>query len=280
MIRPDVAGPPVRISRGELSLSRRPSIRHHCMMYLGKKIVVVMPAYNAAKTVTMTVDEVLQQQIVDEIILVDDRSRDDTVQVASSLLGVRVHVHEKNTGYGGNQKTCYRLALDAGADVVIMVHPDYQYTPKLIPAMASIIANGLHPCVLASRILGGYSLRGGMPMWKYLANRFLTASENILLGSKLSEFHTGYRAFSRELLLKLDLSSNSNDFVFDNQMIAQILWAGFTIGEVSCPTKYFKEASSINFTRSVKYGMGCLGVGAAFRLAKWGLIRPRLFYSR
>ncbi len=250
------------------------------MMYLGKKIVVVMPAYNAAKTVTMTVDEVLQQQIVDEIILVDDRSRDDTVQVASSLLGVRVHVHEKNTGYGGNQKTCYRLALDAGADVVIMVHPDYQYTPKLIPAMASIIANGLHPCVLASRILGGYSLRGGMPMWKYLANRFLTASENILLGSKLSEFHTGYRAFSRELLLKLDLSPNSNDFVFDNQMIAQILWAGFTIGEVSCPTKYFKEASSINFTRSVKYGMGCLGVGVTFRLAKWGLMRPRLFYSR
>ncbi len=249
-------------------------------MYLGKKIVVVMPAYNAAKTVTMTVDEVLQQQIVDEIILVDDRSRDDTVQVASSLLGVRVHVHEKNTGYGGNQKTCYRLALDAGADVVIMVHPDYQYTPKLIPAMASIIANGLHPCVLASRILGGYSLRGGMPMWKYLANRFLTASENILLGSKLSEFHTGYRAFSRELLLKLDLSPNSNDFVFDNQMIAQILWAGFTIGEVSCPTKYFKEASSINFTRSVKYGMGCLGVGVTFRLAKWGLMRPRLFYSR
>ncbi len=250
------------------------------MMYLGKKIVVVMPAYNAAKTVTMTVDEVLQQQIVDEIILVDDRSRDDTVQVASSLLGVRVHVHEKNTGYGGNQKTCYRLALDAGADVVIMVHPDYQYTPKLIPAMASIIANGLHPCVLASRILGGYSLRGGMPMWKYLANRFLTASENILLGSKLSEFHTGYRAFSRELLLKLDLSPNSNDFVFDNQMIAQILWAGFTIGEVSCPTKYFKEASSINFTRSVKYGMGCLGVGVTFRLAKWRLMRPRLFYSR
>ena len=250
------------------------------MMYLGKKIVVVMPAYNAAKTVTMTVDEVLQQQIVDEIILVDDRSRDDTVQVASSLLGVRVHVHEKNTGYGGNQKTCYRLALDAGADVVIMVHPDYQYTPKLIPAMASIIANGLHPCVLASRILGGYSLRGGMPMWKYLANRFLTASENILLGSKLSEFHTGYRAFSRELLLKLDLSPNSNDFVFDNQMIAQILWAGFTIGEVSCPTKYFKEASSINFTRSVKYGIGCLGVGVTFRLAKWGLMRPRLFYSR
>ncbi len=219
-------------------------------MYFGKKIVVVMPAYNAAKTVTMTVDEVLQQQIVDEIILVDDRSRDDTVQVASSLLGVRVHVHEKNTGYGGNQKTCYRLALDAGADIVIMVHPDYQYTPKLIPAMASIIANDLHPCVLASRILGGYSLRGGMPGWKYVANRFLTAAENILLGAKLSEYHTGYRAFSREVLEKIDLSRNSDDFVFDNEMLAQILWHGFTIGEVSCPTKYFDEASSINLSRS------------------------------
>ena len=229
-------------------------------MYLGKKIVVVMPAYNAAKTVTMTVDEVMQQGIVDEIILVDDRSRDDTVAVASSLLGVRVHVHEKNTGYGGNQKTCYRLALQAGADIVIMVHPDYQYTPKLIPAMASMIANDLHPCVLASRILGGYSLQGGMPTWKYVANRFLTAAENILLGAKLSEYHTGYRAFSKELLQKLEpnLAQNSDDFVFDNQMIAQILWHGFTIGEVSCPTKYFKEASSINFQRSCKYGFGCL----------------------
>jgi glycosyltransferase involved in cell wall biosynthesis len=246
-------------------------------MYFGKKIVVVMPAYNAAKTVTMTVDEVLQQQIVDEIILVDDRSRDDTVQVASSLLGVRVHVHEKNTGYGGNQKTCYRLALEAGADIVIMVHPDYQYTPKLIPAMASIIANELHPCVLASRILGGYSLRGGMPGWKYVANRFLTAAENLLLGAKLSEYHTGYRAFSKELLQKVDLSQNSDDFVFDNQMLAQILWHGFTIGEVSCPTKYFKEASSINFSRSVKYGFGCLNVGLKFRLAKMGLAQPKLF---
>ena len=169
-------------------------------MYNGKKIVVVMPAYNAAKTVTQTVDEVLQQDIVDEIILVDDRSRDNTVQVASPLLGVRVHVHEKNTGYGGNQKTCYRLALEAGADIVIMVHPDYQYTPKLIPAMASMIANGLHPCVLASRILGGYSLQGGMPVWKYVANRFLTAAENILLGAKLSEYHTGYRAFSKRIV--------------------------------------------------------------------------------
>jgi glycosyltransferase involved in cell wall biosynthesis len=248
-------------------------------MYFGKKIVVVMPAYNAAKTVTQTVDEVQQQGIVDLIILVDDRSRDDTVAVASSLLGVRVHVHERNTGYGGNQKTCYRLALEAGADVIIMVHPDYQYTPKLIPAMASIIANGLHPCVLASRILGGYSLKGGMPPWKYVANRFLTLAENILLGAKLSEYHTGYRAFSREILEKLDLSKNSDDFVFDNQMLAQIFWHGFTIGEVSCPTKYFKEASSINFRRSVKYGLGCLAVGLRFRLAKMGLVRSKLFSS-
>ncbi|HUB87646.1 MAG TPA: glycosyltransferase family 2 protein [Verrucomicrobiae bacterium] len=246
-------------------------------MYHGKKIVVVMPAYNAAKTVTRTVDEVLQQDIVDEIILVDDYSRDDTVQVASQLLGVRVHVHERNLGYGGNQKTCYRLALEAGADIVIMVHPDYQYTPQLIPAMASMIANELHPCVLASRILGGYSLRGGMPYWKYVSNRFLTAAENFLLGAKLSEYHTGYRAFSRQILEKLDLSKNSNDFIFDNQMLAQILWHGFTIGEVSCPTKYFKEASSINFRRSVKYGLGCLNVGLKFRLAKMGLCRPKLF---
>ena len=249
-------------------------------MYFGKKIVVVMPAYNAAKTVTMTVDEVMQQGIVDEIILVDDRSRDDTVKVASSLLGVKVHVHEQNKGYGGNQKTCYRLALESGADIVIMVHPDYQYTPKLIPAMASIIANDLHQCVLASRILGGYSLQGGMPGWKYVANRFLTAAENILLGAKLSEYHTGYRAFSRALLKKLEpsLAINSDDFVFDNQMIAQILWHGFTIGEVSCPTKYFKEASSINFRRSCKYGFGCLSVGSQFRLAKMGMAKPKLFF--
>jgi len=249
-------------------------------MYFGKKIVVVMPAYNAAKTVTMTVDEVMQQGIVDEIILVDDRSRDDTVQVASSLLGVRVHVHEKNTGYGGNQKTCYRLALESGADIVIMVHPDSQYTPKLIPAMASIIANDLHQCVLASRILGGYSLQGGMPTWKYVANRFLTAAENLLLGAKLSEYHTGYRAFSKALLQRLEpnLAVNSDDFVFDNQMLAQILWHGFTIGEVSCPTKYFKEASSINFQRSCKYGFGCLIVGMKFRLARLGLAKPRLFF--
>ncbi len=246
-------------------------------MYQGKKIVVVMPAYNAEQTVAKTVAEVRQQSIVDEIILVDDRSRDNTVTVASALPGVIVHVHENNRGYGGNQKTCYRLALESGADIVIMVHPDYQYTPKLIPAMVCLIANELHPCVLGSRILGGYSLQGGMPGWKYVANRFLTAVENLLLGAKLSEYHTGYRAFSRELLLTLDLSKNSDDFVFDNQMLAQILWHGFTIGEVSCPTKYFKEASSINFRRSVIYGFGCLNVGLRFRLAKWGVCRSELF---
>ncbi len=255
----------------------RQDLKKQPFMYQKKKIVVVMPAYNAAQTVTQAVDEVLQQGVVDEIILVDDRSRDDTVAVASALLGVRVYAHEVNKGYGGNQKTCYRLALEAGADIVIMVHPDCQYTPRLIPAMASIIANELHPCVLGSRILGGYSLRGGMPVWKYVANRFLTAAENILLGAKLSEYHTGYRAFSRELLETLDLSKNSDDFVFDNQMLAQILWHGFTIGEVSCPTKYFKEASSINFRRSVTYGFGCLNVGAKFRLAKWALRQDELF---
>src|SRR4051812_2737755 len=246
-------------------------------MFRGQKVVVVMPAYNAARTLRQTHAEVQEQQIVDSIILVDDGSRDDTVAVAKTLPGVQVHVHEVNKGYGGNQKTCYRLALEAGADIVIMVHPDYQYTPKLIPAMASIIANDLHPCVLASRILGGYSLQGGMPVWKYVANRFLTAAENILLGAKLSEYHTGYRAFSRKVLETLDLSKNSDDFVFDNQMLAQIFWHGFTIGEVSCPTKYFKEASSINFRRSVKYGFGCLSTGLKFRFAKWGICRSELF---
>jgi glycosyltransferase involved in cell wall biosynthesis len=191
-----------------------------------------------------------------------------------------VHVHERNTGYGGNQKTCYQLALTAGADIVIMLHPDYQYTPKLIPAMASIIANGLHPCVLGSRILGGYALRGGMPYWKYVSNRLLTFAENLLLGAKLSEYHTGYRAFSREILETLPLAENSDDFVFDNQMLAQILWHGFTIGEVSCPTKYFPEASSINFRRSLKYGFGCLETALAFRLAKMRLWKSKRFKLR
>lgn len=239
--------------------------------------MVVMPAYNAARTLKQTYDEVRDQQVVDHIILVDDRSRDDTVAIARQLEGVEVRVHEVNRGYGGNQKTCYKLALEAGADIVIMIHPDYQYTPKLIPAMVSIIANGLHPCVLGSRILGGYALQGGMPLWKYVANRGLTLSENILLGAKLSEYHTGYRAFSREILQALPLEGNSDDFVFDNQMLAQILWAGFTIGEVSCPTKYFAEASSINLRRSIQYGFGCLNTALRFRLAKCGLGGGTLF---
>ena len=249
-------------------------------MYQSKKVVVVMPAYNAAQTLRRTCDEVRQQELADLIIVVDDRSHDDTVAIARTLQGVQVHVHESNTGYGGNQKTCYRLALEAGADIVVMIHPDYQYTPKLLPAMVSMIANGLHPCVLGSRILGGYSLKGGMPAWKYVSNRLLTLIENILLGAKLSEYHTGYRAFSREILERLDLTGNSDDFVFDNQMLAQILWCGFSIGEVSCPTKYFPEASSINFSRSVKYGFGCLSTGMKFRFAKMGLGKSNLFPKR
>jgi len=246
-------------------------------MYRGKKVVVVMPAYNAAKTLRQTYEEVREQGLVDLIILVDDQSRDDTVAVARTLEGVQVHSHTVNTGYGGNQKTCYRLALEAGADIVVMIHPDYQYTPKLLPALVSMIGNGLHPCVLGSRILGGRRIRSNMPGWQYVANRFLTFAENVLLGAKLSEYHTGYRAFSREILETLHLADNSDDFVFDNQMLAQIFWHGFTIGEVSCPTKYFPEASSINFRRSLKYGFGCLGTGTTFRLAKWGVISSRLF---
>jgi glycosyltransferase involved in cell wall biosynthesis len=246
-------------------------------MYRQQKVVVVMPAYNAALTLRQTYDEVVAQGIVDRIILVDDASRDETFAVASALPGVIVHRHPENRGYGGNQKTCYRLALAEGADIVIMIHPDYQYTPKLIPAMAAIIGNGLHPCVLGSRILGGYALAGGMPWWKYVANRFLTFAENLLLGAKLSEYHTGYRAFSRGLLETVPWSVNSDDFVFDNQMLAQILWCGFTIAEVSCPTKYFAEASSINFRRSVQYGFGCLTTGLAFRLGRWGVGNSRLF---
>ena len=237
-------------------------------MYRNQKVVVVMPAYNAARTLKATYDEVMDQGIVDEVILVDDGSRDDTVLVARTLPGVTVHVHEHNLGYGGNQKTCYRVALEKGADVIVMVHPDYQYTPKLIPAMVSMIANGLHPCVLGSRILGGYALKGGMPWWKYLSNRFLTAAQNFLMGAKLSEYHTGYRAYSRELLQAMRLDGLSNDFLFDNQFLAQVIWRGHTIAEVSCPTKYFAEASSINFKRSIIYGLGCLRVALAFRLAR------------
>jgi glycosyltransferase involved in cell wall biosynthesis len=246
-------------------------------MYRDKKIIVVMPAYNAAKTLRQTYEEVMEQGIVDSIILVDDGSQDDTVAIARGLPRVTVHEHSVNKGYGGNQKTCYRLALEEGGDIVIMIHPDYQYTPKLIPAMVSIIANGLHACVLGSRILGGYALKGGMPIWKYAANRFLTLAENILLGAKLSEYHTGYRAFTRQLLQRVPWPANSDDFVFDNQMLAQILWCGFTIGEVSCPTQYFPEASSINLRRSIKYGFGCLITAWGFRLAKMRLIKSVLF---
>ena len=249
-------------------------------MLQNKKVVVVMPAYNAARTVEKTYAEVQAQNIVDQIILVDDASNDDTVKVAAALPGVRVAVHPVNRGYGGNQKTCYRLALEAGADIVIMVHPDYQYTPLLLPAIGSMVASGLYGCVLGSRILGGAALQGGMPHWKYTANRALTFAENVLLGAKLSEYHTGYRAFSREVLERLPLEQNSDDFVFDNQMLAQVIWAGYTVGEVTCPAKYFPEASSINFRRSVRYGFGCLGTAGAFRLAKWGLRASPLFPER
>jgi glycosyltransferase involved in cell wall biosynthesis len=243
-------------------------------MLNGQKIVVVMPAYNAARTLRQTYDEVMQQGIVDLVILVDDASQDETVAIARTLDRVQVEVHPMNRGYGGNQKTCYRLALAAGAGIVIMIHPDYQYTPQLLPAMASLVASGLYPCVLASRILGGGALRGGMPWWKYVANRVLTLVENLLLGAKLSEYHTGYRAFARDLLEQLPIDSNSDDFVFDNQVLAQVIWFGYPIGEVTCPAKYLPEASSINFRRSVRYGFGCLATGFRFRLARWGLASP------
>ena len=239
-----------------------------------QKIVVVMPAYNAARTLQKTYDEVMAQGIVDLVIVVDDASRDDTVAIARTLDGAQVEVHPQNRGYGANQKTCYRLALAAGADIVVMIHPDYQYTPALLPAMASLIASGLYPCVLGSRILGGGALRGGMPVWKYIANRFLTAIENFLLGAKLSEYHTGYRAFARNLLERLPIEKFSDDFVFDNQILAQVITLGVPIGEVTCPAKYMPEASSINFPRSVRYGLGCLATALRFLFARWGLAEP------
>jgi glycosyltransferase involved in cell wall biosynthesis len=243
----------------------------------GRRVAVVMPAYNAERTLARTCEETAAQAIVDLIIVVDDRSADRTVSIARTLPGVVVHEHAKNLGYGGNQKTCYRLALEHGADIVIMVHPDYQYTPKLIPAMASLIASGLYPCVLGSRILGGRALAGGMPIWRYVSNRALTLVGNVLLGTKLSEFHTGYRAFSRTLLEALPLDQNSDDFVFDNQILAEVAWLGHAMGEVSCPTRYTPDASSINFARSVRYGIGCVLTAIEFRLAKLGVIRSRRF---
>jgi glycosyltransferase involved in cell wall biosynthesis len=243
-------------------------------MLNGQKIVVVMPAYNAVRTLRRTYDEVMAHGIVDLVIVVDDASRDETVAVARELDRVQVEVHPANRGYGANQKTCYRLALAAGGDIVIMIHPDYQYTPRLIPAMASLVVSGLYQCVLASRILGGGALRGGMPWWKYIANRSLTLVENLLIGAKLSEYHTGYRAFARTLLERLPIESNSDDFVFDNQILVQIVALGVLIGEVTCPASYLPEASTINFRRSVRYGLGCLATALRFRLAQWGLLPP------
>ncbi len=235
-----------------------------------------MPAYNAELTLKQTYEEV-PRNIVDEVILVDDRSRDNTSALARELGIDRVIVHDVNKGYGGNQKTCYTAALENGADIVVMLHPDYQYTPKLIEAMVYPIAHGLFPVMLGSRILGKGALKGGMPMYKYIANRFLTFFQNVFMGQKLAEYHTGYRAFSKEILEKLPLGENSDDFVFDNEMLGQITFAGYIIGEVTCPTKYFDEASSINFSRSMKYGMGVLRVSVTYRLCKWGLMKPRIF---
>ena len=241
-------------------------------MFNGKKIVVVMPAYRAALTLERTYREI-PLDLVDDVILVDDASPDNTVDVARQL-GIR-HVirHDNNKGYGGNQKTCYAKALELGADVVVMLHPDYQYTPMLLPAMISIIGNGLYPVVFASRILGKGALKGGMPMYKYIANRFLTLTQNLLMNQKLSEYHTGYRAFSGEVLRSLDFRHNSDDFIFDNEMIAQIFYKGYEIAEVTCPTKYFEEASSINFTRSSIYGLGVLRTSLFYMLTKLGLMR-------
>lgn len=236
-----------------------------------------MPAYNAEKTLRQTHAEVLAQDYVDLVIVVDDVSNDRTLEVARGLAKTLVYAHESNTGYGGNQKTCYTRALEAGADIIIMVHPDYQYTPMLIPAFVAMIGNGLYHCVLGSRMLGGYAMKGGMPLWRYAGNRALTCVENLLTGAKLSEYHTGYRGFSRELLEKIPFQANSDDFVFDNQMIVQVLWLGYTVAEVSCPTRYFKEASSINFRRSLAYGAGCLKTAGDYRLAKMKLIESRLF---
>lgn len=250
-------------------------------MYKGKRIAVVMPAYNAEKTLRTTYDDVVAQAIADVVVIVDDCSKDATRSVAEALVEQSVnkgsvhtiyHRHTRNLGYGGNQKTCYSVALSQSPDIVVMVHPDCQYTPKLLVPIVAMIAEGLHPCVLASRILGGYALKGGMPLWKYVNNRWLTAVMNLLLGSKISEFHTGYRAFSSELLRSLPLDNNTDDFAFDAQMLAEVLWVGATIGEVSCPTIYTPEASSINFARSVKYGFGCLGAALRYRFAKLGII--------
>ena len=244
-------------------------------MYLGKKIVVVLPAYNAALTLEKTYQEI-PFNIVDEVILVDDHSKDNTVELGKQLGIKHIIHHEKNKGYGGNQKTCYRKALELGADIVVMLHPDYQYTPLLIPAMVTIIGSGLYPVVFASRILGKSALTGGMPKYKYLANRILTFIQNVLLNQKLTEYHTGYRAYSAEVLEKINFDRNSDDFIFDNELIAQMFYNGFTIAEITCPTKYFEEASSINFRRSMKYGFGVLGVSFRYFFHRTGIYKWKL----
>ena len=244
-------------------------------MLAGKKVLVVMPAYNAAQTLERTFKDI-PFDVVDEVLLVDDASHDETVEVARRL-GIRCFLHERNLGYGGNQKTCYTEAMKLGADIVVMVHPDYQYSPKIIPALAGLVASGEYDVAIGSRILGGKACQGGMPPYKYLFNRVLTLFQNLLLGAKLSEYHTGFRAFSRKVLETLPLWENSDDFVFDNQMLAQAIYFGFAIGEVSCPTRYFPEASSINFPRSVKYGLGVVVTSVKFFLEKHGWVQSRIF---
>jgi len=246
-------------------------------MLNGKRVVVVLPAYNAEETIQKTYSDI-PLDIVDDVLLVDDHSSDRTLSVAKKL-GIKTFFHSKNYGYGRNQKTCYQEALKLDAHIIIMVHPDYQYTPKLITAMASMIAYDTYDAVLGSRIIGGGALKGGMPLYKYIANRFLTAFENFMLGSKLSEFHTGYRAFSRAVLESIPFHANSDGFLFDNEMLAQIIYAGYRLGEISCPTKYFEEASSISFVNSVTYGLGVLATAMKFRFQRMGLIKSELFVN-
>ncbi len=246
-------------------------------MYYNRKVIVVLPAYNAGKTLEITYREI-PFQWVDEVVLVDDASKDNTIEKAKELGIKHIISHEKNRGYGGNQKSCYKKALEIGGDIVIMLHPDYQYTPQLLMAMISIIGNGVYPVVFGSRILGKGALKGGMPIYKYIANRLLTFTQNILLGQKLSEYHTGYRAFSKDVLSNVNFEICDDDFIFDNEMVSQIFYKGYEIGEVTCPTKYFKEASSINFKRSMKYGLGCLRVSVIYRLCKWGFMKSQLYH--
>ena len=248
-------------------------------MINNKKVVVVLPAYNAAKTLEITYNEI-DFNIVDDVILVDDLSKDETVEVGKQLGIKHIIVHQKNTGYGGNQKSCYNKALELGADIVIMLHPDYQYTPKLIPAMAGLLGSGLYHVALGSRILGKGALKGGMPLIKWVANRGLTLIQNILMSAKLSEYHTGYRAFTKEVLETVDYNKNSDNFVFDNQMLAQIWYAGFEIAEITCPTKYFNDASSINLKNSTIYALGVLKTSLQFRLQKWGMIKNKIFATK